>query len=90
MRTWNELVFSVTGKPLFMVMCSAVVEMAASFPETAGCWNCAEVNCWDHLQSQKYSCFDNKNLQEVLLSSDLLAKVKLLGAENQSLKMIFK
>lgn len=32
----SYLVFSVTGRPLFMVVCSAVVAMAASFPETAG------------------------------------------------------
>lgn len=64
----SYLVFCVTGRPLFMVMCSAVVAMAASFPETADCWNNAEINSWNHLQSQKCSYFENKNLEEVLLS----------------------
>lgn len=52
-----------------MVMYSAVVAMDASFPETAGCQNYAEINSWDHLQSQKYGCFKNKNFWEVILSS---------------------
>lgn len=73
-----------------MVMHSAVVAMDASFPETAGCQNYAEINSWDHLQSQNMAALRTRTFEKWFFLPYPLVKVELSGAENQGFKILFK